>query len=141
MPYELLANGPTQFAIDWDVVGRIVRSYHTAQLQYAYAREVSMSDSQWYNPMTWSLPRVSHVEVDWDAVRADAVGYAEADVRNMRVEAKYTAARIARRLEDMIEMTADRKEAFVDWIGTVQTQNMQSINKAVEDYESATEVA
>jgi hypothetical protein len=141
MAYELLANGPTQFAVDWDVVGRIVRSYHTAHLQYTYAREVTMSDSQWYNPMTWSLPKVSHVEVDWNAVRTDVDSFAQADVRNMRVEAKYNAARIARRLEDMIEMTADRKEAFVAWIGTVQTQNMQSIDKAVEDYEAGAEIA
>jgi hypothetical protein len=141
MAYEILSSGATQFAIDWDVVGRIVRSYHTAHLQYFYAREVTMSDSQWYNPMTWSLPKVSHVEVNWHAVRADAARAADADVRNMRIEAKYNPARIARRLEDMIEMTADRKEAFVTWIGAVQTENMKSINKAVEDYEAATDVA
>jgi hypothetical protein len=141
MAYELLANGPTQFAIDWDVVSRIVRSYRIAHLQYAYAREVTMSESQWYNPMTWSLPQVSHVEVDWDAVRGNSESLAEADVHNMRIEAKYNAARIARRLEDMIEMTAERKEAFVDRIGTVQTQNMQAINKAVEDYEAGAEIA
>lgn len=141
MPYDLLANGATQFAIDWGVVRRIVRSYHTARLQYAYAREVTMSDSQWYNPMTWSLPKVSHVEVDWEPVRANSESLAEAAVHDMRVEAKYNAARIARRLEDMIEMTAERKEAFVDRIGTVQTQNMQAINKAVEDYEAGEEIA
>ena len=141
MAYELLANASAQFAIDWDVVGRIVRSYHTAHLQYAHAREVTMSESQWYNPMTWALPKVSHVEVNWNAVRADAASFAEADVRNMRVEAKYNAARIARRLEDMVEMTAIRKEAFVDWIGTVQTQNMESINKAIDDYEAAADIA
>lgn len=141
MAYELLANGATQFAIDWGVVSRVVRSYHTARLQYAYARDVTMSDSQWYNPMTWSLPKVSHVEVNWDAVRTDSESLAEAAVHDMRVEAKYNAARIARRLEDMIEMTAERKEAFVDRIGTVQTQNMQSINKAVEEYEAGAEIA
>src|SRR5688572_583056 len=99
MGYEPLANGQTQFAVDWDIVGRLVRSYHTANLQLTYAREITMSESHWYNPMTWSLPDISHVEVDWDAVRADADSYARADVRNMRVEAKYNAPRIARRLE------------------------------------------
>jgi hypothetical protein len=141
MGYELLANGQTQFAVDWDIVHRIVRSFHTANLQLAYAREITMSESHWYNPMTWSLPGISHVEVDWDAVRADADAYALADVRNMRVEAKYNAPRIARRLEDLIEMTAYKKERFVDWIGKVQTENMKSITRAVEDYESNVEIA
>jgi hypothetical protein len=141
MAYELLANGQTQFAIDWDIVSRIVRSFHTSSLQLAYARELSMSESHWYNPATWSLPAISHVEVDWDAVRADADAYARADVRNMRVEAKYNAPRIARRLEDMIEITAWRKETFIDWIGKVQTENWKSIDKAVEDYESNAEIA
>ena len=54
MGYELLANGQTQFAIDWDIVSRLVRSYHTANLQIAYAREITMSESHWYNPLTWS---------------------------------------------------------------------------------------
>jgi hypothetical protein len=141
MGYELLTNGQTQFAIDWDIVSRLVRSYHTARLQMVYAREVTMSNSHWYNPMTWSLPAISHVEVDWDKVRRDADSLALADVRNMRTEAKYNAARIARRLEDLIELTAERKETFVNWIGTVQTQNMESINKAIADYESGAEIA
>src|SRR5688572_16496349 len=141
MPYQLLANGPTQFAIDWDIVSRIVRSYHTSRLQLAYARTVTMSDSSWYNPMTWSLPDVAHVEVEWEWVRADADTYAQSDVRDMRIEAKYNAALVARRLADMIDTTARNKETFVDWIGTVQTQNMQSVSKAVEDYESNIEIA
>src|SRR5688572_14867685 len=141
MGYELLTNGQTQFAIDWDIVSRLVRSYHTARLQMVCAREVTMSNSHWYNPMTWSLPAISHVEVDWDKVRRDADSLAVADVRNMRTEAKYNAARIARRLEDLIELTAERKETFVNWIGTVQTQNMESINKAIADYESGADIA
>src|SRR5687768_1320968 len=107
MAYELLTSGQTQFAIDWDIVSRIVRSYHTSVLQMMYAREVTMSQSHWYNPMTWSLPAISHVEVDWESVRTDADSRAQADVRNMRTEAKYNAARIGRRLDDMIEITAE----------------------------------
>src|SRR2546426_344795 len=141
MAYELVSNGQTQFAIDWDIVRRILRSYHTSCLQLDFGREVTLSESQWYNPMSWSLPDISHVEVDWDAVRRYRDGLTVSDLRDMRVEAKYRAARIARRLEDMIETTARNKEVFVDWIGTVQTQNMQSVNRAVEDYESNIEIA
>jgi hypothetical protein len=141
MGYELLANGAAQFAVDWDIVGRIVRSYHTASLQLAYAREITMSQSHWYNPRTWSLPAISHVEVDWAKVRTHADAFAQQDVRNMRVEAKYNALRIVRRLEALIDITAYKKETFIDWIGTVQTQNMVSIGKAVDDYASSSEIA
>lgn len=141
MGYELLVSGQTRFAIDWDIVSRIVRSYHTASLQLAYAREIAMSQSHWYNPMTWSLPSISHVEVDWERVRTDADAFAREDVRNMRTEAKYNATRIARRLDSLIDITALRKETFIDWIGTVQTQNMVSIGKAIGEYESNVEIA
>src|SRR5262245_6798118 len=70
--YESVQNGGTQFMIDWGIVRRLLKSYWTARLQYQYGTEVSMSDSHWYNPFSWSLPDVSQVEVDWDAVRADS---------------------------------------------------------------------
>jgi hypothetical protein len=141
MAYELLQNGRTQFAIDWEIVRRLARSHHTACLQWDFGREVTMSESQWYNPMTWSLPDVSHVEVDWGAVRTYADRYTDDDVRDMRSIASMDAGRVARRLEEMIDTTALKKEALVDWLGTVQTQNMRSINKAVDDYESHIEIA
>ena len=90
MGEELLANGQTQFAIDWDIVSRIVLPH--SNLQLAYAGEITMSKSHWYNPLTWSLPAISHVEVSWDRVRTDADVFAQRDARNMRVEAKDSAA-------------------------------------------------
>lgn len=140
MSYQFLANGPTQFAVDWAIVSRIVRSYHTARLQMVHAREVTPSNSHWYNPMTWSLPAISHVEVDWEKVRVDADALAQTDVRNMRIEAKYNTARIARRVEDLIELTAERKETFVNWLRTVQRQNLAAIRNAIADYECGVEV-
>jgi hypothetical protein len=141
MAYELVQSGRTQFAIDWDIVGRIVRSYHRACLQWDLAREVTMSESHWYNPLSWSLPEISHVEVDWDSVRIYADRYTDEDVRNLRAIATMDAARVGRRLDEMIDTTAVKKEAFVEWLGTVQTQNMRSVNKAVGDYESKIEIA
>jgi hypothetical protein len=141
MAYELVQSGRTQFAIDWDIVRRLVRSYYRACLQWDFAREVTMSDSHWYNPMSWSLPDVSHVEVDWHAVREYSDRYTDEEVANMRAMATINAARVANTLEGMIDTTARKKESFVDWLGTVQTQNMRSINKAVEDYQSNIEIA
>jgi hypothetical protein len=141
MAYELVQSGRTQFAIDWDVVHRLVRSHHRACLQWDLSREVPMSESHWYNPMSWALPDVSHAEVPWDSVREYSERFTDSDLRDMRAAAGSNAAGVARRLEDMIDITGQKKEAFADWMGTLQTQNMQAISKAVDDYQSNIEIA
>jgi hypothetical protein len=141
MAYELAQCGNTQFAIDWSVVRRLVRSYYIAYHQLNYGREVTLSDSRWYNPMSWSLPDVSQIEVDWDAVRRAADADTDDDLRSMRAQAKTDPAGVAYRLESMIEAAARNKEAFVDWMGNIQTQNMHSIDEAVDAYESKIEIA
>ncbi len=141
MAYEMLQCGNTQFAIDWDIVRRLLRSYWTAYLQYQYAEEITISDSNWYNPMSWALPDVSHIEVNWTRVREDAKENTDVELEAMRVKAQYGAAGVARELEFKIEEAARYKEMYVDWMGEVQTQNMQRINKSVDAYESAVDVA
>jgi len=141
MAYESVYNGTKQFLIDWDVVRRLLRSYWTACLQYNYGQEVTMSDSHWYNPMSWALPDVSHVEVDWDALRRDVQNDADGDLREMRERAKFDAASVAKELDGRIDEAARYKELFLDWMGDCQTKNMHNINKAVDDYQSAVDVA
>ncbi len=141
MAYELIQSGQTQYAVDWSVIRRLLRSYYTAQFQMRYASEVSLSDSHWYNPFSWSLPDVSQLEVDWDSVRRNSDAYADIDLAEMQGQAKFDAAGVARRVDDMIAVTAKNKEAFVDWMGDIQTQNMHRINQAVDDYEANIEIA
>jgi len=141
MAYELVQSGNTQFSIDWTVVRRLVRSYYTAYHQLKYGREVTLSDSRWYNPFSWSLPDVAQVEVDWDAVRLATDADTDDDLQQMQQQAKTDAAAVAYRLESMIDTAARNKEAFVDWMGNVQTRNMRSIDQAVDDYQSQIEVA
>jgi hypothetical protein len=66
--YELMQCGSRQYAVDWAVVRRMMLSYHVASLQWQSAREVSLSESHWWNPASWSMPDVSHIEVDWPTV-------------------------------------------------------------------------
>lgn len=141
MSYELMQCGNTQFAIDWTVVRRLVRSYWFSKLQLYSGQEVSMSDSHWYNPFSWSLPEVSQIEVDWPSVRVDVDNYTDEDVKVMRDQAQYNAAGVARQIEGMIEDTGVFKERFMDWMGVVQTRNARSIDQAVDDYDSQIEVA
>jgi len=141
MAYELVQSGNTQFAIDWDVIQRLLRSYWTAKLQLYYGKEVTLSDSHWYNPFSWSLPDVSHIEVDWESVRSEAASNAEQEVKSMRERAKFNAAGVAWELDARIEEAGLLKERFVDWMGDIQTKNSLNINKAVDDYEENIEIA
>jgi hypothetical protein len=141
MAYELIQSGRTEFAIDWTVVRRLLRSYYTSVSQLRYASEVTLSDSHWYNPLSWSLPDVSQLEVDWDAVRRSANAYADDDLRSVQQRAKTDAAYVGRYLEEMVECTGRNKEQFVDWMGDIQTRNMQRIDQAVKDYDADVKIA
>jgi hypothetical protein len=141
MAYELVQSGTAQFAIDWSIVRRLVRSHYLAYHQLNYGRVVSLSDSHWYNPMSWSLPDVSQIEVDWDMVHSRAESDADVETRDMAAQAKTNAAAVAQRLEAMIDTAARNRESFIDWMGVVQTGNMRSISEAVDAYDSQIEIA
>jgi hypothetical protein len=141
MAYELVQSGSTQFSIDWSIVRRLVRSHYLAYHQLRDAQEVTLSDSHWYNPFSWSLPDVSHIEVDWDAVGRRTDADTDLEMRDMTAQARGNAAAVAYRVESLIETAARNKESFVDWMGDVQTRNMKNVDQAVDDYESHIEVA
>jgi hypothetical protein len=141
MAYELVRSGNTQFAIDWSVVRRLVRSYYLSYYQLSYASEVTLSDSHWYNPLSWSLPDVTNLEVDWDAVRRQTDADTDSEIQEMTGQAVRDAAGVAYRVEAMIDDAARRKEGYLNWMGDLQTDNMKKINQAVNDYESHVEIA
>lgn len=135
MAYELIQNGNTQFAVDWDIVRRLVKSYWLAKLQLSYGRAESVSEKT-LNPFTWALPSVWHIEVDWAKVRSRAEECADRDVQTLRNLAKKEASRAAYALEEFVEVAAQNRENFVDWMGKIQTQNMSEVEASVESYES-----
>lgn len=141
MSWEFVNCGNTEYAIDFAVVERICRSYYTAKYQYDYAREIKLSDSKWYNPLSWWLPDVSNIEVNWEKVTGNADQHARNDTYIMQHDAPSSAPSIAYKLAELIEETAIYKEKYLDWMGNVQTQNMANINDAVEDYEAHVETA
>jgi hypothetical protein len=91
--------------------------------------------------LSWSLPDVLQLEVDWEAVRRSADAYVDGDLRSMQQQAKTDAAYVARSLEDMVECGGKDKEQFIDWMGDIQTRNMQRIDQAVKDYDADIRIA
>ena len=71
MSYQLVNCLGTEFAVDWDVIERLNMSYWRTHYQLYHSETVETSDRNW-NPLSWSLPTVRTIEVDWDKVRNDA---------------------------------------------------------------------
>jgi hypothetical protein len=138
--YELLQCGSRQYAVDWVIVRRMLLSYYVADLQWQSQREVSLSESHWWNPASWSMPDVSHIEVDWPSVHRVAAQWADEDVVKMRNSAKIDARGVAFELESRIDAAGKLKENFLDLMGDVQTRNMHKISEATEDYEGQVEL-
>lgn len=133
MSWEFIKCGNTEYAIDFGVVERIWHSYLLAKYQYDYAYEITLSDSKWYNPFSWSLPNITNIEVNWEKVTSLADYEAKNETWFMLRDAPTSAPSIAWKLAEIIEETAIYKEKYLDWMGNVQTQNMANINDAVED--------
>ena len=66
MAYTMVNSGRTQYAVDWETVERLCRSYWSAYYQYEYSTLNTMSESTWYNPFSWSMPDIRTVGVMGD---------------------------------------------------------------------------
>lgn len=145
MGYMLLESGPEKnpqlFAIDWDIVYRIVRGYHLANLRDKHSKVVTTSESTWFNPFSWSLPDIRSLEVNWDNVNGEVVAAADKDSNRLAEKATRSVPGFHWELEGMVLDTARRTEAFTDKMGALQTDNMSRIGSAVESYSGQIEAA
>lgn len=124
------------FAIDWDVVHRILRDYHRAIAREAYSRVVTTSESRFYNPFSWSLPDIRSLDVDWDRVRSRSVADADQDFERVSEKAARDVRLMHLELKHMLGETARLNTAFTDQLGSLQSENMARINGAVSSYDS-----
>ncbi|MDH3351368.1 MAG: hypothetical protein OEM51_07450 [Gammaproteobacteria bacterium] len=137
----MIDNYGTQFAVDWDIVARLNRSYHTSQCQWDLAETRDMSQSNWYNPFSWDLPTTRTVDVDWSSVRETAQRHADADMNDYRAEAKHDMQYVARDLEYKLERTAENRRKFTNLLREVQRENHAEIENAVDEYDGMINVA
>ena len=72
MTYQVYETAQGSFCIDWQTCCQIMKSYHRARLQMQFSKETTESQSSTLNPLSWGLPDLTFVEVDWDKVRSNA---------------------------------------------------------------------
>ena len=141
MAYWLLENDRATYAVDWDVVNRLVRGYHRSKLRDDCSQVVTTSESRWFNPFSWSLPDVRSLEVDWDKVSSRLNTAADDDFNRLAQQATRDVPSMHRDLQWMVADTSRRTAAFTDILGALQTENMIRINSAVESYEGQVQAA
>jgi hypothetical protein len=141
MAYEIVRNMQTEYAVDWTVVDRLVHSYWKAYMQDTYCNVVTTSDSVWYNPMSWSLPEVEQLEVDWETVRGKALSAFESDKSRMHRLAQTSVRDVAYDVLWKVRQTVELKNWFLNQMAEIQKKNGESIGRSVEKYEGYKEAA
>jgi predicted nucleotidyltransferase component of viral defense system len=89
MSYSQLRDDYATYAIDWGIVERLVRAYHRARARDMYSTVTSTSQTDWYNPFSWSMPDIKSVDVDWDRVQTTALTQADYDLNRLAERATH----------------------------------------------------
>ena len=141
MAYTLVNCLGTEYAVDWDTVERLCMSYWRSCHQYDLASATTISESTWYNPLSWSLPSIRTIDVPWEKVRDLAQKSCSKDMADYRRTASRDMRGVALDVKWKVEQTARNRRLFTDYLRDVQSENMTEIDKAVDDYQGLIEAA
>lgn len=141
MSYWILPNDRGTYAVDWNVVNRIIRGYHRANYRWRTARVVKASEYAWWDWNGWRLPEVETIEVDWDQIRALVNRLGDEDFATLAEMGTRSVPAMANELRRMVAETARYNEKFIDLQATTQSENMARIQTAVNRAGTGIEVA
>src|SRR5262249_35990648 len=134
MPYQFITNGSTAYAIDWDLVDRLLLSHCKAMMLDAYSRVVRLSESKWYDPTSWGLPEIEQLEVDWLLVRSKARAKYESDRAFLRKVAPSSVLHVAQGMQWAVAKTAALKEKQLGRMKQLHSDNMLRIAKSADSF-------
>jgi hypothetical protein len=133
MAYELVNVNHGTYAVDWDLIWRINWNYSRAGAQLDCARVVRESQAG-INPMTWGLPDLQYVEVDWERVRRNAP--LEAVQRNIQMVNDFarSADAVTNQLKTLIGETRRLQDRFHQFMKATSHEAMKEIERSVSTY-------
>jgi hypothetical protein len=134
MAYSMVKCNGADYAVDWDVLERFCMSYWQTHHQLRCAETIRMSESNWYNPFSWSLPEIQTVDVDWEAARKAAALDCTSDMHDYAWRASTSMPDIAREIQFRVEQTAIQRRSFTHLLKSVQSANLTAMDNAVADY-------
>ena len=134
MTYRIYDTAQGQFALCWDTCCRIMTSYHRARFQHEYSREVTESQSQMLSPLTWGLPDLSFVSVDWEKVRHETTGNTMSDAWRLGAVATFSGDGIdalVRELKRMQTETRQKHALFNASLKQASAKSLAAMNRTV----------
>jgi hypothetical protein len=144
MTYKMFDTAQGQFCIDWDTCCHIIRSYHRSRLQLDYSKEQRESQVSIINPLSWEMPDLIMLTVDWDKVRSEATTAVLNSAHGLAFRAVFQKDGIdamVRELQMMQRKTKANNEAFQEKQRDVSRKASKEIEAAVASYGTALTVA
>ncbi len=143
MTYKAYDTAQGLFAVDWDTFIKIVRSYHRSKLQLRYSKEVRESQST-INPLSWGLPDLVYIEVDWDKVNSELQALVILSANELAFKAVFAKDGIDRLVHELQMMQYDTRkynERIRESMMFASRISMREIENSVEGYQTAVEIA
>jgi hypothetical protein len=133
MPWSTFTSKDGIYLVDWDVVGRMLRSYVRSCAVLTHA----IVNSEFH----WIGPNLHTVDVDWDTVRCQTNSQAESKFAEFYGKAQSNMSAQIAYLAHLIEVTKHNNARFQRMLHDAQQQTMKNIEKSVGRAETGLNVA
>lgn len=133
MAYQLVNTSQGQFAIDWDTCTRIIRNCIRARKQLQHAKIVKESQVS-MNPMTWGLPDLEYVDVNWDKVKEETLTGTWGTGLELASKVERSVENVAFQLKAMQAETHKLQNDFKSLMRLATHRTMMEIEKSTATY-------
>lgn len=124
MPFKKFTSLDGTYLVDWEVVGRMIRSFVRSRATLANAK---VNDE-----FHWIGPNLHTLDVDWASVRKQTDAESGPLFADFYRSAQFSAQTQITRLAHMVDITAHNNTAFHNKMHDAQGQTMANIAKADE---------
>lgn len=128
MAYTLVSNGSKQYAVEWNFVERLVRSYCLATARALYTQWRTIPDREWGSLAADALPRLVQIDVDWDAVARRAMTDTSTIMNELRAKAARDVRGVSRDVQGMVALYKKRNADFLESLKRTQASNIREID-------------
>jgi hypothetical protein len=138
MAYRVYDMAQGQFCICWDTCCRIIKSYHRARHQVAYSKETRESQTSLVNPLSWGLPDLTYITVDWDKVREKSDEDAMSDGFKLGAFAMFSDGgvdKLVRELKRMQLETRRQNDLFQSHMKQASSKSWSAMERSVSAYQ------
>lgn len=137
MAYELYRMAQGTFAIDWAMCVQIIRSHNRSRAQLQYARVVRESQIG-LNPLSWGMPDLQYVDVDWETVRDETESRTLSEAFSLGASATMERRGVDQLVSTLSDMQQDTHRAVAAFRGMqsdASERTWMHINESVATYQ------